>query len=79
MTLADFRSYVDAQNQVSLAWHDAANWTRMSILTPLRPAFFDRPYHGRIQPRYLETAARVIRRGGSVRPLQSSGLPSQYG
>ncbi len=32
MTLADFRSYVDAQNRVERAWHDQAGWTRMSIL-----------------------------------------------
>ncbi|WP_310447121.1 glycogen/starch/alpha-glucan phosphorylase [Thiobacillus sp.] len=40
MTLADFRSYVDAQNLVSLAWHDKANWTRMSILNTASSGFF---------------------------------------
>ena len=32
MTAADFRSYVDAQRQVALAYRDRENWTRMSIL-----------------------------------------------
>ena len=31
MTLADFRSYVDAQHRAELAWQDQENWTRMSI------------------------------------------------
>ncbi|MGA9164144.1 MAG: glycogen/starch/alpha-glucan phosphorylase, partial [Thiobacillus sp.] len=40
MTLADFRSYVDAQHRVGLAWHDSANWTRMSILNTASSGFF---------------------------------------
>ncbi|HUW29175.1 MAG TPA: glycogen/starch/alpha-glucan phosphorylase [Sulfuriferula sp.] len=39
-TLADFRSYVDAQEQVSLAWQDHARWTRMSILNTASSGFF---------------------------------------
>ncbi len=31
MTLADFRSYVDAQRRVEQAWRDEQCWTRMSI------------------------------------------------
>jgi starch phosphorylase len=31
MTLADFRSYVDAQRHAEIAWQDQENWTRMSI------------------------------------------------
>ena len=31
MTIADFRSYVDAQRRVDLAWQDQEQWTRMSI------------------------------------------------
>ncbi len=31
MTLADFRSYVDAQQRVETAWRDPEQWTRMSI------------------------------------------------
>ena len=32
MTIADFRSYVDAQRRVEAAYQDKENWTRMSIL-----------------------------------------------
>ncbi|MBS3953469.1 MAG: glycogen/starch/alpha-glucan phosphorylase [Methylomicrobium sp.] len=32
MTVADFRSYVDAQNRAEAAYLDKDNWTRMSIL-----------------------------------------------
>ena len=39
-TLADFRSYVDAQVQVSQAWQDQARWTRMSILNTACSGFF---------------------------------------
>jgi starch phosphorylase len=31
VTLADFRSYVDAQQRAEAAWRDQENWTRMSI------------------------------------------------
>jgi starch phosphorylase len=40
MTLADFRSYVDAQKQVAQAWQDEARWTRMSILNTASSGFF---------------------------------------
>lgn len=32
MTIADFRSYVDAQKQVEIAYKDKNRWTKMSIL-----------------------------------------------
>lgn len=32
MTVADFRSYVDAQHQAGLAYRDQARWTQMSII-----------------------------------------------
>ncbi len=32
MTIADFRSYIDAQKQVELAYQDKEQWTKMSIL-----------------------------------------------
>ena len=40
MTLADFRTYVDAQQRVSRAWQDQAHWTRMSILNTAASGFF---------------------------------------
>lgn len=40
MTLADFRSYIDAQEKVSLAWQDQEGWTRMSILNTANSGFF---------------------------------------
>jgi len=40
MVLADFRSYVDAQERVSQAWQNEANWTRMSILNTASSGFF---------------------------------------
>jgi len=40
LTLADFHGYVDAQHRVALAWHDTANWTRMSILNTAASGFF---------------------------------------
>ncbi|OQX00380.1 MAG: glycogen phosphorylase [Thiothrix lacustris] len=40
MTLADFRSYVNAQEQVSVAWQDQEHWTRMSILNTASSGFF---------------------------------------
>ena len=36
LLLADFRSYVNAQDAVSRAWQDAECWTRMSILNVAR-------------------------------------------
>ena len=32
LTAADFRGYIDAQQQVARAYRDQENWTRMSIL-----------------------------------------------
>ena len=40
MTLADFRSYVDAQHQVEEAWKDQAKWTRMSIMNTASSGIF---------------------------------------
>jgi len=40
MTLADFRSYVDAQASVAKAWQDESGWTRMSILNTASSGFF---------------------------------------
>jgi starch phosphorylase len=38
--LADFRGYVDAQDEVSKAWLDSGRWTRMSILNTARMGRF---------------------------------------
>ena len=40
VTLADFRSYLDAQQAVSDAWHDQENWVRMSIMNTASSGFF---------------------------------------
>jgi len=40
VTLADFRSYIDAQERVSQAWLDQDGWTRMSILNTAASGFF---------------------------------------
>ena len=47
VTLADFRSYIDAQKEVSDTWHDEQKWTRMSIMNTATSGFFstDRTMH----------------------------------
>ena len=40
VTLADFRSYLDAQQAVSDTWHDQENWVRMSIMNTASSGFF---------------------------------------
>jgi starch phosphorylase len=40
MTLADFRSYIDAQERVSSAWQDQEHWISMSILNTASSGFF---------------------------------------
>ncbi len=40
MTVADFRSYVDAQERVSRAYKDQASWIRKSILNTASSGFF---------------------------------------
>ncbi len=40
MVLADFSSYVEAQERVSRAWQDKAAWTRMSMLNTASSGFF---------------------------------------
>jgi starch phosphorylase len=40
LTLADFRSYIDAQHNVSRAYRDRSNWTKMSIMNTACSGFF---------------------------------------
>ena len=40
MTLADFRSYIDAQKRVEETWRDQRQWMRMSILNTANSGFF---------------------------------------
>ncbi|MBZ4647812.1 MAG: glycogen phosphorylase [Desulfomicrobiaceae bacterium] len=40
MVLADYRSYIQAQESVSAAYRDTARWARMSILNTARMGFF---------------------------------------
>ncbi len=40
MTLADFRSYIDVQNQVAQAWLNQSQWIRMSIMNTACSGFF---------------------------------------
>jgi len=40
MTLADFRSYIDAQKRVEQAWQDQTEWTRMSIMNTANSGIF---------------------------------------
>lgn len=40
MLLADYRSYIDCQNEVDLAWADVPRWTKMSILNVARMGKF---------------------------------------
>ena len=40
LVLADYAAYIACQEQVSDAWQDAENWTRMSILNTARSGKF---------------------------------------
>lgn len=40
LTLADFRSYINAQEQVSQAYRDNARWVKMSIMNTASSGFF---------------------------------------
>lgn len=40
MTLADFRSYTDTQEQVANAWQNQEHWARMSIMNTASSGFF---------------------------------------
>jgi starch phosphorylase len=40
MTIADFRSYIDAQQQASITYQDQVKWTEMSILNTAKSGKF---------------------------------------
>ncbi|KUL21831.1 glycogen/starch/alpha-glucan phosphorylase [Actinoplanes awajinensis] len=40
LTLADYRSYLDCQEEVERAWRDPERWTRLSILNTAHSGFF---------------------------------------
>jgi starch phosphorylase len=40
VTFADFRSYVDAQNEVAKTWQDQEKWGRMSVMNTACSGFF---------------------------------------
>jgi starch phosphorylase len=40
LVLADYRSYIDAQDDVDAAWADRDGWARRSILNTARGGFF---------------------------------------
>jgi starch phosphorylase len=40
LVLADYAAYIACQEQVSAAWQDADNWTRMSIVNTARSGKF---------------------------------------
>jgi len=40
LVLADYAAYIACQEQVSRAWKDRDNWTRMSILNSARSGKF---------------------------------------
>ncbi len=61
MTLADFRSYIDAQNRVEQAWSNAAGWTRMSILNTASSGYFSTD---RTMREYNDDIWKLVANGG---------------
>jgi starch phosphorylase len=72
MLLADFRSYVDCQGQISQAWCDVEHWSRMAILNIARSGKFSsdrsiREYCDdiwKVQPVPIELHSRKEFQGG---------------
>jgi glycogen phosphorylase len=62
LTAADFRSYVDVQEQAAMAYQDKHHWTRMSILNSARSGRFS-------TDRTMEEYNRDIWRLDKVAPL----------
>lgn len=61
MTLADFRSYIDAQNRVEQAWSNPAGWTRMSILNTASSGYFSTD---RTMREYNDDIWKLVANGG---------------
>ncbi|MBU2665316.1 glycogen/starch/alpha-glucan family phosphorylase [Actinoplanes bogorensis] len=61
LTLADYRSYIDKQDEVAAVWQNQERWTRMSILNTAGSGFFS---SDRTVSDYLER----IWRASPVRP-----------
>lgn len=61
LTIADFRSYIDAQQRVNAAYQDQDHWTRMSILNTASSGWFS-------SDRTISQYAEEI---WNVRPLES--------
>ncbi|GMA35574.1 hypothetical protein GCM10025876_17780 [Demequina litorisediminis] len=70
MALADFRSYVDAQDRVEAAYRDEDAWTRSAILNVARTGFFrlgpldaglPGPHLGRVAPPLSVKWIHVVR------------------
>jgi glycogen phosphorylase len=68
LALADYRSYVDCQDEVADAWLDSARWTRMSVLNTARCGFFSSD----------RTARDYCRRIWRADPVRVSGRPAEY-
>lgn len=66
LTLADYRAYVDCQEQVEHTWGDADAWSRMSVLNTARSGFFS-------SDRTVADYCSSIWRAQPVRVLKATG------
>lgn len=64
MLLADYQSYVDAQQRVSDAWDNRREWTRMAILNCARMGRFS-------SDRSIRDYGRDIWKIGTAEPVGS--------
>jgi starch phosphorylase len=68
LVLADYRSYLDCQQEVEQAWRDRDRWNRMSILNTARCGFFSSD----------RTIDDYIRRIWRVRPVEVPRTPRSF-